>query len=155
MDVILTAATTMNGLIARHPREVVNWSRDLAIFKDQTMGFPVILGSNTAETLAVELEGRRNVIVHRHDDPVAIIGSLKAQRCFIIGGSRTYARFAPFLTHLFLTIHPRIFTRGIPLFTDLKTELELELINIFPVSESAGIFQYQYRLINSDNDHNH
>jgi len=153
MDIILTAAITFNGLIARHQREVVDWSRDLALFREQTMGFPVIMGSITAETLATELDGRQIVVIHRHDDPAAIIDSLESQRCFIIGGSRTYAHFAPFLTHFFLTFHPQVFAGGIPLFTGLKAELELELINILPVFKGAGIFQYQYRLKNSDNDH--
>ena len=40
--VILIAAVTVDGYIARHNLEITNWSQDLKLFKDQTMGCPVI-----------------------------------------------------------------------------------------------------------------
>ena len=147
MEVILIAAVTANGMIARHRHEVVDWSLDLALFKKQTKGFPVILGSNTFDTLAVDLEGREIIVVHRNDDPVRVINRLKAERCFIIGGSRTYGRFAPFLTQIYLTFHPLVFADGIPLFTGLKNELNLQFIAKIPVLESAGIYQFQFKII--------
>ena len=56
MDVILTAAVTVNGMIARHPTEVVDWSEDLQLFREQTIGQTVVMGSNTESTLATELD---------------------------------------------------------------------------------------------------
>ena len=44
MNVILIAAITADGYIARHSNEIVEWSLDLQLFKEQTMGFPIIMG---------------------------------------------------------------------------------------------------------------
>ena len=40
-EVVLIAAVTVDGFIARHSLEVTSWSKDLQFFKKQTMGFPV------------------------------------------------------------------------------------------------------------------
>ena len=55
MNVILIAAITADGYIARHSNEIVEWSLDLQLFKEQTMGFPIIMGSNTKKTLKTDL----------------------------------------------------------------------------------------------------
>jgi dihydrofolate reductase len=147
MDIILIAAITADGFIARHSQEVISWSRDLALFKKQTMGWPMIMGSNTMATLAAELAGRDKIVVHRQDEPQRILQGLNTNRCFVIGGGRTYTRFAPFLTHLYLTPHPVIFGGGIPLFPGLKSEINLKLEKKIPVDKSREIFQYQYSVI--------
>ena len=51
-------SSTADGYIARHSNEIVSWSLDLHLFKKQTMGFPVIMGSNTKKTLNIDLSGR-------------------------------------------------------------------------------------------------
>lgn len=147
MDIILIAAITLDGYIARRSDEIISWSKDLKLFKEQTIGFPVIMGSNTEKTLAVELKGREQIVVHRNDDPQKIIDEISAKKCFIIGGGRTYAKFAPYLTHLYLTPHPLVFGRGIKLFTNLKEGLSLKFIRKISVDETEGIFQYQYIVI--------
>lgn len=147
MDVILIAAITLDGYIARRSDEIITWSKDLKLFKEQTMGCPVIMGSNTEKTLAVELKGRETIVVHRNDNAKTILDELNAEKCFVIGGGRTYTKFAPFLTHLYITPHPIVFGRGIKLFTDLKVELYLQLEKTITVNEKDGIFQYQYKVI--------
>ena len=52
IEVILIAAVTVDGFIARHNLEVTSWSKDLHLFKKQTMGHPVVMGSNTFKTLS-------------------------------------------------------------------------------------------------------
>ncbi len=147
MDIILIAAVTVDGYISRHSREVVSWSKDLHLFKEQTMGFPIIMGSNTYATLKKELVGREVIVVHRNDDPAEILKKIKAEKCFIAGGGRTNARFAKYLTHLFLTIHPLIFGRGVPLFEGLESEPELVFTNKYPVIPEAGIYQFRYEVV--------
>ncbi|MBT4555402.1 MAG: hypothetical protein HOC41_06940 [Candidatus Marinimicrobia bacterium] len=75
-DVILIAAVTIDGLIARHHQEVTTWSKDLSLFKEQTLGFQVIMGSNTHDTLSAELDGREMIVVHRNDDPASILDAI-------------------------------------------------------------------------------
>ena len=147
MDVILIAATTVNGYIARRSDEVISWSRDLALFKKQTMGYPVIMGSNTEKTLAVELRGREKIVVHRNDNAKKILDDLNIEKCFVIGGGRTYTKFAPFLTHLYITPHPIVFGKGITLFPKLDRELLLQFVKMVPVNEVEGIHQFQYKVI--------
>jgi len=146
-EVILIAAVTVDGFIARHSREVTTWSKDLHLFKEQTLGYPVVMGSNTYDTLAAELEGRKMIVVHRNDNPISILESIKEDKCFIIGGGKTYARFAPYLTHLYITPHPLVFGKGIPLFDGEVPELNLKFQKMIPVDEKNGIFQYQYKVL--------
>jgi len=145
-EVILIAAVTIDGLIARHHREVTTWSKDLPLFKEQTLGFHVIMGSNTHATLSAELEDREIIVVHRNDNPASILHTIPGDRCYIIGGGKTYARFAPFLTHLFITPHPLVFGKGIPLFDGEIPDLELVFQQTVSVDEKGGIFQYQYKV---------
>lgn len=147
MDVILIAAVTVDGFIARNSEEVISWSKDLKLFKKQTMGYPVIMGSNTEKTLAVELKGREKIVVHRNDNPKKILDELNTNKCFIIGGGRTYSKFAPFLTHIYITPHPIIFGKGIPLFPKFDLELSLHFVRMVPANETEGIYQFQYRVI--------
>ena len=148
-EVILIAAVTVDGFIARHSREVTTWSKDLHLFKEQTLGHPVVMGSNTYDTLAAELEGRKMIVVHRNDNPISILESIKEDKCFIIGGGKTYARFAPYLTHLYITPHPLVFGKGVPLFDGETPELDLIFKKMVSVNEKDDIFQYQYKVLKS------
>jgi dihydrofolate reductase len=68
-------------------------------------------------------------------------------KCFVIGGARTYSRFAPYLTHLFLTFHPIVMKSGsLPLFSHLKQEIELDFLKMVKVNSERGIYQYQYKV---------
>ena len=145
-DVILIAAVTVDGFIARHSREVITWSKDLQLFKQQTTGFPVIMGSNTYDTLYDQLEKRDMIIVNRYNNPESILSEIAADRCFIIGGGKTYSRFAPFLTHLYITPHPYIFGVGVRLFSDPVNALSLRFETMISVDETVGIYQYQYKV---------
>ncbi len=147
MKVILIAAITADGYIARHSDEVISWSKDLALFKKQTTGYPVIMGSNTEKTLVVELKGREKIVVHRNDKAKKILDELNTEKCFVIGGGRTYTKFAPFLTHLYITPHPIVFGKGILLFPKLERELLLQFVKMVPVNEAEGIHQFQYKVI--------
>ncbi len=99
-EVILIAAVTVDGFIARHNLEITSWSKDLQVFKKQTTGFPVILGSNTDKTISSSLKGRRKIVVGRGDDPENTLTEIKEKRCFVIGGGKTFYRFSSFLTKL-------------------------------------------------------
>ena len=147
MDVILIAAITADGYIAHRSDEVITWSKDLALFKKQTMGYPVIMGSNTEKTLAVELIGRDKIVVHRDDNAKKILEELNTEKCFVIGGGMTNTKFAPYLTHLYLTFHPIVFGKGIPLFSGLNQGLSLHFVRMIQVNETEDIYQFQYHVI--------
>ena len=145
--VILIAAVTIDGYVARHNLEKIDWSRDLGLFKEQTMGWPIIMGSNTLKTLPGELGCREVLVVGRKDDPEEILREVRPKQCFIIGGGKTYHRFIDYITHIYITPHPHVFGSGIPLFDGKVTsELSLKFQKLIEVDGNNGIFQYQYRV---------
>ena len=146
-EVILIAAVTIDGYIARHSFEVTNWSKDLNLFKKQTMGHPVVVGSNTYKTLEKELDGREVICVNRNSIPQEVVRSINKERCFIIGGGKTYSRFSSLLTHLYITPHPYVFNKGVQLFEGKIKELKLKFKNLIVVKKEQGVFQYQYEVI--------
>ena len=79
--IILIAAITIDGFIARRNDEITNWTKDLPLFKKQTMVHPFIMGSNTYKTLSNELGGRSVIVVGRNDNPRSIIKEIKSDRC--------------------------------------------------------------------------
>ncbi len=146
MDIILIAAITADGYIARHSNETVEWTLDLHLFKEQTMGWPVIMGSNTKETLNTDLSGRKEIVIHRYDIPKQILSNIKTEKCFVIGGGKTNTLFSPYLTHMYLTFHPLVFAKGVKLFSNLKDEMELTLLNVVPVINRKNLYQFQYKI---------
>ena len=146
LEVIGIAAVTVNGYIARHSREKILWSKDLPLFKKQTKNCAVIMGSNTHKTLSDGLPGREMIIVNRTDNPVDILRRIDQKRCFVIGGGKTYSKFSSYLTHLYLTIHPLVFKRGIKLFTKLEKEISISFVRLVPVVAEEGIFQFQFKV---------
>ena len=148
--VILIAAVTIDGYIARHSLEITRWSKDLHVFKKQTMGHPLIMGFNTNKTLSSHLKGRRVIIVQRNDDPANVLKSIKEDICFIAGGGKTYHCFYPFVTHLYITPHPHVFGSGIPLFSGSgMKELKTKFLKLLEIDKENGIFQYQYEVLGS------
>ena len=140
--VILIAAVTIDGYVARHNLEKIDWSRDLGLFKEQTMGWPIIMGSNTLKTLPGELGGREVLVVGRKDDPEEILREVRPKQCFIIGGGKTYHRFIDYITHIYITPHPHVFGSGIPLFDGKVTsELSLKFQKLIKGDGNNGIFQ--------------
>ena len=89
-EIILIAAVTIDGFIARRSDEITNWTKDLPLFKKQTMGYPVIMGSNTYKTLSSELEGRSVIVVGRNDNPRSIIREIKLSLIHISEPTRPY-----------------------------------------------------------------
>ena len=146
-EIILIAAVTVDGFIARHSNEIITWTKDLPLFKKQTMGYPIIMGSNTKNTIAHELKGREVIVVKRSDNPRDVLKNISSKKCFIVGGGKTYSRFYPFLTDIYITPHPHLFCEGIPLFSDKIQSSKLTFVNLVEVPKQVGIYQYQYKII--------
>lgn len=146
-EIILIAAVTLDGYIARNRKETIDWSKDLGLFKEQTMGYPIIMGSNTRKTIKSQLPGRDIIVLNRNNSPVKTLLKIQTSRCFIIGGGKTFARFASFITHVYLTPHPYIFGSGVRLFDgENNKEIKLIYIKSIEVESSLGIFQHQYKV---------
>ena len=149
MKIILICATTLDGYIARHSNEITNWTKDLKLFKKQTMGYPVIMGSNTFKTLQNELTGRNVIVFHRYDNPNTIIKKLKTRykKIFIAGGGKTNERFMEHITDMYITPHPVMFGTGIKLFGNNKIKIKTKLTKSIEIHESEGLLQYQFKIV--------
>jgi len=107
LKIIIIAAIAKNNVIGKSNGEMP-WhvKEEFQHFKQTTLGFPVIMGRKTFETLGKPLKGRKNIIVTGNRDFIAefdetkICHSLgesidyckseKYEKAFIIGGGQIY-----------------------------------------------------------------
>ena len=149
MRVVLICATTLDGFIARHSKEITRWTMDLILFKKQTMGHTIIMGHNTFNALDNELRGRSIIVPNKNESPKAIIDTLKktVDICYIAGGGKTNSRFIDYITHIYITPHPIMFGGGVGLFNNKQFDYNLSLQNTIDVLGDGKLFQYQYKVI--------
>ena len=88
------------------------------------MGCSVVVGSNTYLTIEKELSGRKVFVVHRNNKPSEILSKINQDKCYIIGGGKTFSSYSSFITHLFITPHPYVFGSGVPLFSNIIKEMK-------------------------------
>ena len=149
MKVKLICATSLDGYIATQSIEKIKWTKDLPLFKKQTMDKYVIMGSNTYKTLEKQLKGRNLIVASRVDSPEKIIRKLEKteNECFIAGGGITNSRFIKYITDLYITPHPILLCSGIKLFERDTLKSKTVLKNKIKVSGTDDIFQYQYKIV--------
>ena len=108
ITVSIIAALTEDGVIGSD--NVMPWRipEEMAYFRRKTVGYPVIMGRKTHESIGRILPKRQNIVVSRNpkfkkkEDPInglIVVDSLSAAvdwcdgqstECFIIGGSQIY-----------------------------------------------------------------
>ena len=121
MIVSLIAAIAENGVIGRDGRLPWRLSADLRRFKALTMGYPLIMGRRTWDSIGRPLPGRTSIVVTRQtrfETPFADLrivhtwdGALQAaaaapggdKLAFVIGGAEIYSAALQHATRLFLT----------------------------------------------------
>ncbi|MEX1014038.1 MAG: dihydrofolate reductase [Candidatus Paceibacterota bacterium] len=118
---ISIAAIGKNRAIGKNNKLLWHIPDDLKRFKELTLGYPIIMGRKTYESLPENfrpLPGRENIIVTRNKDynaPGAKITnsleeaieygqSLEKEKIFIGGGQQIYKQAMPFVNELYLTI---------------------------------------------------
>jgi len=107
LKIIIIVAVAQNGVIGRANGEMP-WQvkEDFQHFKKTTMGFPIIMGRKSFESLGKPLKGRENIVVTRNPnlkydfDTVKIFFSLNSaidhykslnkEKVFITGGGEIY-----------------------------------------------------------------
>jgi dihydrofolate reductase len=107
MQKIIIAAVSKNGIIGK--AGLVPWysAEELKHFKETTIGFPIIMGRKTYESLKGSLKSRINIVISTRinpevnkddikifDDPETAYfycsNELKAEKVFIIGGGEIF-----------------------------------------------------------------
>lgn len=90
---------------------------DLKYFKDNTKGFPVIMGRTTYFSLPFRpLKGRKNIVlnlggepipevccVYSFDEAYAQAEATGAEKCFVMGGASVYRAAMPDMDELYIT----------------------------------------------------
>lgn len=105
-----------NGAIGKNGDLLCHLPADLKHFKSVTMGYPIIMGRKTFDSLPKgALPGRMNVVVTRnpefsaegvtvcHSVEEALEATAHAEKRFIIGGAQLYAATFSFVDTLYLT----------------------------------------------------
>lgn len=120
MKIIIISAIAKNGVIGRSNGEMP-WhiKEEFQHFKSTTLGFPIIMGRNTFETLGKPLKGRINVILTKNTgyrpefEDLKIFNTLNEtleyfigqniEKIFVIGGGKVYAQSIPIADEMILS----------------------------------------------------
>jgi dihydrofolate reductase len=111
----MIVARSRNLVIGKENKIPWKISADLQFFKKVTMGYPIIMGRKTWESIGRPLPGRRNIVVSRNTSYSAVgaelvssleqaLDSLKEfNRVFVIGGEQLFNQAFPLADELFIT----------------------------------------------------
>ena len=105
MEIVLVVAMSENRVIGRNGDLPWRIPGDLKHFKAVTMGYPIIMGRKTWDSIGRPLPGRENIVVTRNpdfdvedviraatvDDALARCRDAGADKAMIIGGGQIYA----------------------------------------------------------------
>lgn len=139
MEVIIVVAVAKNNVIGRDGKLPWHLPSDLQHFKKTTMGFPLIMGRKTFESIGRPLPGRDNIVltrdpslqlpgcivVHTFEDAVEHCGS--EEKVFIIGGAEIFRIALPFTDTIIVTALERD-VEGDVYFEPINTD-EFELVD--------------------------
>jgi dihydrofolate reductase len=152
----MIVARSRNHVIGKDNQMPWKISADLQFFKKVTMGYPIIMGRKTWESIGRPLPGRRNIVVSRNPDyqidGAELVSSLDQalqslcdfERVFVIGGQQLFNQAFPLADQLFIT----------------EIELEVEGDTFFEVPDpqnwqiveqtaaSEGDIQFRYVTLN-------
>ncbi len=166
MKVILIMAITLDGKIAKFTNHPATWTSkaDKKIFVEETKKAGVIvMGLTTYNTIGRPLPGRLNIVMDQNPDikknvagsleytakqPKELLAELKNRgfSSVILGGGATinglYLKEG-LIDELWLTIEPKIFGEGLPLFKGAEIDLDLKLIEIKKLDKNVIQVRYQ------------
>ena len=121
MKIIIISAVARNGVIGRSTGEMPWHVREeFKHFKDTTLGFPILMGRITFETLGKPLKNRLNVVITNQTDfslpyndveifrsltnAVESVRKLNPEKIFIIGGGEIYRQAIKFADEMIISI---------------------------------------------------
>lgn len=136
MIISLVVAASRNGVIGREGGLPWHISSDLKLFKQITLGKPVIMGRKTWDSLPRKpLPGRSNIVISRKldfyaagaqaaknvDEALRLASVDEPPEVAVIGGGEIYRLFWPIVDQIYLT----------------EVDLEVEGDTVFPKLNSA------------------
>ncbi len=114
MEKNIIAAVSDNLAIGKDNQLLWHISADMKYFRKTTTGYPVIMGYKTWLSIGRPLPGRKNIVITKHpfDAPASVIQvsdveaafeEASSDKCFIIGGAKTYERTLDMADRLYIT----------------------------------------------------
>ncbi|WP_338884320.1 MULTISPECIES: type 3 dihydrofolate reductase [Xenorhabdus] len=114
MIISLIAAMAMDRVIGMENAMPWTLPGDLAWFKRNTLGKPVVMGRVTYESIGRPLPGRLNIVISSqpaNDDRVTWVNSIEAalaaagdvKEVMVMGGGKIYEQFIPLAHRMYLT----------------------------------------------------
>jgi dihydrofolate reductase len=118
---ILVVAAAENGVIGRDNRLLWRLKADLRLFRDLTMGKPMIMGRKTFQSIGKPLPGRETIVLTRDADFTAegvhvvhsweeavekgreLADRMGADAVAVVGGAEIYAMALPHVEKIHLT----------------------------------------------------
>ena len=149
----MIVARSRNHVIGRNNQMPWKISADLQFFKKVTMGFPVIMGRKTWESIGRPLPGRRNIVVSRNANlqltGAEVVNSLDAAittlnefpRVFVIGGEQLFTQAFPKVDRLYIT-EIDIDVEGGDTFFEVPNESEWKEVERTLASEGEITFNF-------------
>jgi len=165
MNVVLVAAITTDGFIARHTNELADWTtkEDKQFFVRKTKELGVmVMGRTTFETIGRALPGRRMIVLSSdpsryqiedveftNEQPKELLDRLVvegAKSVAVCGGAKVYTDFleAKLIDEAALTIVDIKFEKGIGL-VNKDLEFDLDFISSEYLSEKASVNTFRVK----------
>jgi dihydrofolate reductase len=117
VKIILVAAVSKNNIIGNLGKLPWHIPQELKHFKKITLGYPVIMGRKTWESLAKPLQDRINIVLTRNkcylesNQNIKIFNSLELaiksvalEKLFVIGGAELFSQTITFADEMYLSI---------------------------------------------------
>ena len=121
MKIVIISAVAQNGVIGRSNGEMP-WhvKEEFQHFKKTTLGYPIIMGRITFETLGKPLKDRLNVVITGQPDyklpyeevkiyrtlteAVKAVSETNPEKIFVIGGGQVYRQAIEFADEMIISI---------------------------------------------------
>jgi len=152
----MIVARSTNYVIGKNNQLPWKISADLQFFKKVTLGYPIIMGRKTWESIGRPLPGRRNIVVSRNSEYQAsgaeLVSSLdealqslrEFERVFVIGGQQLFNQAFPLADQLFIT-EIELHVEG-DTFFEVPDQQNWQIVERIAASE--GDIQFSYVTLN-------
>jgi dihydrofolate reductase len=115
MTLIAIFAMDLDNAIGKDNKLLCHLPDDLKFFKKNTLGFPMIMGRKTFDSIGRPLPGRENIVITRNQDfkveGVTVyhsleecLANLKGEKAYIVGGAEIYRQLMPKTDELLVTL---------------------------------------------------
>ena len=147
-------AMAANRVIGKNGDLPWRLSEDLKWFKKMTLGFPIVMGRKTMESLGRPLPKRRNIVISRNlesvadgfelvrscEEAVALLA--REEAASIIGGAQIYGEMIPLCDEVLLSyvFHPYEGDTTLPEF-----EEDFEMVEVIYCDEDFELRRYVRR----------